>query len=238
MEDLQNVMDPPTAEEPLGSRAESRCGQEGQRDVEKMHVRACLRRSVHALRLRRTPGRPERVVALGRNKGEGKKGRAGRRLDEKQQDACLAALLGHLHVQLDTKGIVSLFVSLAQYKQITHGPMERAKHRAQCIQKHVSYRERIHQTIYSAHSTKQLSADASLGGRRAADLREQAAVVMRPALTQTRKSLKGNAAFFFFFNSHVPQRSAFVNNCTPKLETRDPRMSCPQAEKKATLDNE
>lgn len=35
VEDLQNVMDPPTAEEPLGSRAESRCGWEGRRDVER-----------------------------------------------------------------------------------------------------------------------------------------------------------------------------------------------------------
>lgn len=96
-------------------------------------------------------------------------------MEDKQQDACLAALLGHLHVQLDTKGIVSLFVSLTQYKQITHGPMEPAKHRAQCIQKYVSYKERIRQIIYTAfpapphpHPTsKQLSANAR---RHAADL--------------------------------------------------------------------
>lgn len=34
VEDVQNVMDPPTAEEPLGSRAEIRCGRVGQRDME------------------------------------------------------------------------------------------------------------------------------------------------------------------------------------------------------------
>lgn len=33
-----------------------------------------------------------------------------------------------IDVQLDTEGIASLFVSLTQYKQITHGPMEPAKH--------------------------------------------------------------------------------------------------------------
>lgn len=56
------------------------------------------------------------------------RGEQGRRQEDKQQDACLAALRGHRHVQLDTEGIASLFVSLTQYKQITHGPMEPAKH--------------------------------------------------------------------------------------------------------------
>ena len=51
----------------------------------------------------------ESLVALSAGEGEGEQGR---RLEQKQQDACVAALLGHLHVQLDTKGIVSLFVSL------------------------------------------------------------------------------------------------------------------------------
>lgn len=35
VDDVQNVMDPPTAEEPLGSRAESRCVWEGQRAMER-----------------------------------------------------------------------------------------------------------------------------------------------------------------------------------------------------------
>lgn len=51
VEDLQNVMDPSMTEEPLGGRAESRCGQEGRK---KMRVRAFLQRAVHVLRLRRT----------------------------------------------------------------------------------------------------------------------------------------------------------------------------------------
>lgn len=100
------------------------------------------------------------------------RGEQGRQLEEKQQDACIAAILGHLHVQLDTKGIVSLFVSLTQYKQITHGPMELAKHRVQCIQKHVSYKEHIHHIIYTAYSTKQLSLNARLVVQHAADLGE------------------------------------------------------------------
>lgn len=147
------------------------------------------------------------------------RGEQGRRLEDKQQDACLAALLGHLHVQLDTKGIVFLFESLTQYKQITHGPMEPAKHRVQCIQKHVSY---IHQIIYTAYSTKQLSPNARLGVQHTADLGEQAAVGMRPASTRPENRFKGEHSF----NSFVPQRSVFTNgnNCTPKLETRDPRM--------------
>lgn len=72
-------------------------------------------------------------------------------LEDKQQDACFAVLLGHLHLQLDTKGIVSLFISLTQYKQITHGPAEPAKHRVQCIQKHASYKKHIHQIIYKTY---------------------------------------------------------------------------------------
>lgn len=55
VEDIQNVMDPPTAEEPLGSRAESRCRRAGGTAGRgKMRVRACLQRAVHALRLHRT----------------------------------------------------------------------------------------------------------------------------------------------------------------------------------------
>lgn len=221
MEDLQNVMDPPTAEEALGSRAESRCGWEGRG---KMRVRARLQRAVHALRLRRTPaGRAQKESSGTQSRdGKGRGGSRGRRLEDKQQDACLAALLGHLHVQLDTKGIVSLFVSLTQYKQITHGPMEPAKHRVQCIQNHVSYKEHIHQIIYTACSTKQLSMNAKLGVQYAADLGEQAAGLDGTCFDSDQYQLKGEHRF----NSYVPQRSVFMNgnNCAPKLETRDPRM--------------
>lgn len=169
VEDLQNVMDPPTAEEPLGSRAEGRCGRDGgtwKDAYESMPLESngCLEASQDTgwlLRERDSCG-TERRGSRG--------GGTGRRLEEKQQDACLAALLGRLDVQLDTKGIVSLFISLTQYKQITHGPMGLAKHRVQCIQKHISYEERIHQTIYTAGFTKQLSLNAIAGLQRAADL--------------------------------------------------------------------
>lgn len=149
VEDLQNLMDPPTTEEPLGNRAESKCGQEG---CVKMHVRACLQIAVRALRLCRTPtcrGQKSCVVTLRAGIETEEKGERGRRLEEKQQDACVAALLGHPHMQLDTKGIVFLFISLTLYKHITHGPMELAKHRVQCIQNSVSYKEDIHQIIYT-----------------------------------------------------------------------------------------
>lgn len=159
--------------------------------------------------------------------GKGR-GEQGGLLEEKQQDACFAALLGHLHVQLDTKGIVSLFVSLTQYKQITHGPMELAKHRFQCIQKHVSYKEHIHQTIYKAYSPKQLSVNASLGVQHAADLREQPTVVMGPALSRTRNDL--NTA-----STYVPQQSLqeqLHQSWKPEIQEC---VMCPCWEKKAPL---
>ncbi len=170
-----------------------------------MRVRACLQRAVHALRLRRTPaGRTQKESVVAPRAGAGREGGSrGGRLEEKQQDACLAALLGHLHVQLDTKGIVSLFVSLAQYKQITHGPMDPAKHRVHCIQNHLSYKEHIHQIIYTVCSTKQLSPNAGLGDQYAADLGGQAAVSMRPALARTRIGLKGNTALIHMSHSSL-----------------------------------
>lgn len=97
--------------------------------------------------------------------------------------------------------------------------MELAKHRVQCIQKYVSYKEHIHQIIYKAYSPKQLSVNASLGVQHAADLREQTPVVMRPALTRTNNDLGEHR-----FNLYVLQRSVSRNNCTPTLETSDPRM--------------
>lgn len=56
------------------------------------------------------------IVALEREMKEGMR-KQGRRLEDKQQDACPAALRGRLHVQLDTGGDASLFRSLTQYKQ-------------------------------------------------------------------------------------------------------------------------
>lgn len=159
---------------------------------------SCLQRAVHALRLRRRPRFREgehRGPQSRDGKGREGTGRQGRRQENKQQDACLAALLSALHVQLEAEGIVSL----SQYKQITHGPMEPAKHRVQCIQNHVSYEEHIRHIIDAAYSTKQLSLDARLD----------------------RERLKGEHRF-----NSLPQRPVFtiMNNCTPKLETREPRM--------------
>lgn len=81
--------------------------------------------------------------------------------------------------------------------------MELAKHRVQCIQKHVSYKEHIHQIIYKAYSTKQLSLNARLGVQRAADLGEQAAVSMGPAPTRTLKGVKGNTALIHACHSSL-----------------------------------
>lgn len=182
VEDLQSLMDPTTAEEPFGSRAESRCGWEGQRVFRGFRRAGTKKKS--AVALRAGPGRGEQ----------------GRRQEDRQQDACLAALRGHRHVQLDTEGIASLFVSLTQYKQITHGPMEPAKHGLQCIQNPVSYKEHILHITDAAYSTKQLSLNARLGVQLGGEHR--------------------------FSSLSVPQRPAFINwdNCTPELETREPRM--------------
>lgn len=85
MEDLQNVMDPLTAEEPLGGTAERRCGQEG---CGKMRVRARLQRAV-------TLRREWSDTQGGDGKG---KEEWSRRLEGKQQDACLVAPLSLLYM--------------------------------------------------------------------------------------------------------------------------------------------
>lgn len=183
VEDLQSVMDPATAEEQKADVG----GREGQRFVS----------SESSARLEASQASPvqRRRASWSSEQGREGTGRQGRRQENKQQDACLAALLSALHVQLEAEGIVSL----SQYKQITHGPMEPAKHRVQCIQNHVSYEEHIRHIIDAAYSTKQLSLDARLD----------------------RERLKGEHRF-----NSLPQRPVFTirNNCTPKLETREPRM--------------
>ena len=167
----------------------------------KMHVRACLRRAVRALRLRRTPAR--------RSSGTQREGKGGSRVGGWKRNSRMLVLQLSEAIYMCSwtpKELWSLFVSLTQYKQITHGPMELAKHRVQCIQKHVSYEEHIHQIIYTACCTKQLSVNAR---QRAADL-ERAG---RRCWDETCSEcwLKGEERF----NSSAPQRRVFMraNNC-------------------------
>lgn len=129
-------------------------------------------------------------------------------------------------MQLDTKGTASLFVSLTQYKQITHGPMELAKHRGQCIQRHVSAEEHIHQIIYGGKLHQNNCQ------RMPADLRAPAAVTTRPAPARTRKSLKEKHRP----DSHDPQRPALMNNCCGNQRSKN--VSCPRAEKRSSFDRE
>lgn len=87
------------------------------------------------------------------------------------------------------------------------------------------YRDTYHTSIksYTRHiPPNNCHRMPGLGVQHAADLGEQAAVGMRPASTRPENSFKGEHSF----NSYVPQRPVFTNgnNCTPKLETRDPRM--------------
>lgn len=214
-------MDPPTAEEPLGIRAESRCGWVGQRDLERWACESMSSEISARLEASQDPDPSRREgERSGTQSGDGKgRGERGRRMEDKQQDACLAALRGHLHVQLDTEGIVSLFVSLTQYKQITHGPMEPAKHTVQCIQKHVSYKEHIHHIIYTAYSTKQLSANARLGVQSAADLGGRAAVGTRPALTRFKGggSVLSHSGLYSWAGTTALQRwKPEIQECFPR----------------------
>lgn len=122
-----------------------------------------------------------------------------------------------LHVQLDTKGTVSLSVSLTQCKQITHGLMVRAKHRIQCIQK-----ARIIQGAYLSNHIHGIPHQTTVTGC-------QLTWENAPSHDGTRSR----------FNSSVPITAVCIHEQGQLLSRagnqRSKHVSCPLAEKRASL---